>query len=601
MNVAVVSCVYPPEPVVSSRTSADVAAALRAAGDDVTVICPFPSRGVADSTLRRRWRATSDERGITIIRCFSIFSRASTLVSRFAENVSFGITSSLALLRVRKPDVIYMNSWPIVATGLAALVARMRGVPYVVSVQDVYPESLVVQGRAGARAIAFVLRAIDRWIARRAKAMIVLSGGFAAIYREDRGVPRERIHIVPNWLPRDSVSSSDSREIRARFGVRDDDVLVVYAGNIGVAAGVEQLVEEFVKIGDPRIHLLIAGDGARADAVERLARERVHILRPWKDENVMGAADILALPTFGEQSVISVPSKLIAYLLAGKPVIAAVSPKSEVARILSESGAGWSVTMEELAPAIVRMAAEDRTAYGARGREYALEHFTTESSVPRVLEVLHSVSSLAPLGMTTMAKIRAMTAGDVNSVTDVHLAAFPGFFLTFLGRGFLRQLYRGIVDDPSGIAYVAEHDGEIAGFVAGTAIPARFYSRLLRRRFLPFAWHSGLAVLRRPSAIPRVLRAFTKSSDAPPAATGRAEMMSLAVLPAQSGGGLGARLVEAFNAGAAARGAKTVFLTTDAANNESVNRFYVRSGFTLARTFTTPEGRAMNEYERSLA
>lgn len=197
--------------------------------------------------------------------------------------------------------------------------------------------------------------------------------------------------------------------------------------------------------------------------------------------------------------------------------------------------------------------------------------------------------------------IRAMTTADVNAAVDVHLAAFPGFFLSFLGRGFLRQLYRGIVDDPSGIAFVADRDGECVGFVAGTAVPAKFYSRLLRQRFLPFAWHGGLAVLRRPSAARRLLRAFTKSSDAPAAATGRAELMSLAVSPAHREGGLGARLVERFNAEASARGAKIVFLTTDAANNDGVNRFYVRGGFSLVRTFTTPEGRAMNEYERSLA
>lgn len=404
MNVAVVTCVYPPEPVVSSRTSADVAAALRDAGDDVTVICPFPSRpgGVIHQGFRRRWRTKTSEQGITTLRCFSTFSRASTLVSRFAENISFGLTSALALLRVNKPHVIYLNSWPVFATGLAVLVAKLRRVPYVISVQDVYPESLVVQRRSGARVLARVLRTIDRAVARGASALIVLSEGFAAIYRDDRGVPRERIHVVPNWLSRDSVQPSESAgaNVRNRLGLHDDDVLVVYGGNVGVAAGVEQLIEAFAKIADPRIHLLIAGDGARADACERLAREldRVHILRPWKDEDtsaVLSAADILALPTSGEQSVISVPSKLITYLLAGKPILAAVSPQSEVVRILAEAGAGWTVTTDDLAPAIARAASTgkaEREALGARGRQYALEHFTTEVCVGRVLAILRNAA-----------------------------------------------------------------------------------------------------------------------------------------------------------------------------------------------------------------
>jgi len=197
--------------------------------------------------------------------------------------------------------------------------------------------------------------------------------------------------------------------------------------------------------------------------------------------------------------------------------------------------------------------------------------------------------------------IRPMIPSDVNTVVDVHLAAFPGFFLSFLGAGFLRQIYRGILGDASGIAFVADRNGQCVGFVAGTAVPAHFYGRLLRRRFLPFAFHGGLAVLRHPRAASRLLRAFARPSAAPPPTTGLAELMSLGVLPSHREGGLGARLVERFNAEAAARGATTVFLSTDAANNDGVNRFYIRIGFTLARTFTTPEGRAMNEYERSLA
>lgn len=392
MNVAVISCVYPPEPVVSSRTSADVAAALRDGGHAVTVICPFPSRGVAPSRPRRRWRSVDDEAGIRTIRCFSIFSRSSTLVSRFAENLTFGFTSAFALLHLPRPDIVYMNSWPIFATALAALVARLRRVPYVVSVQDVYPESLVVQQRTGARFIAWVLQAIDRWNARGAKALIVLSEGFAAIYRGSRGVPRGRIHIVPNWLRDDAIPSSEPGEVRARFGLDPDDLLVVYGGNIGVAAGVEQLVEAFSRIEDPHVHLLIAGEGSRADTVARLAAssDRVHVLRPWGDESVMAAADILALPTSGDQSAFSVPSKLIAYLLAGRPVIAIAPPQSEVARILTDADAGWSVSAGEFPSAIVRMASENRRLFGERGRAYALRHFTNEVCVPRVLEVLLS-------------------------------------------------------------------------------------------------------------------------------------------------------------------------------------------------------------------
>lgn len=195
--------------------------------------------------------------------------------------------------------------------------------------------------------------------------------------------------------------------------------------------------------------------------------------------------------------------------------------------------------------------------------------------------------------------IRAMTIADVPAVVHVHMEAFPNFFLTFLGRGFLRELYRGIVRDPSGIAFVAERDGAISGFVAGTYEPAGLYRRLLKRRLIPFAWHAGWAFLRKPTAAPRLLRALTKSKSAASSEGRRAELMSLAVLPGNRGGGTGARLVETFVDSARNHGAATVFLTTDAMHNDAVNDFYVRLGFVRSRGFTTPEGRAMNEYEKS--
>jgi ribosomal protein S18 acetylase RimI-like enzyme len=193
-----------------------------------------------------------------------------------------------------------------------------------------------------------------------------------------------------------------------------------------------------------------------------------------------------------------------------------------------------------------------------------------------------------------------MTAADVAAVTAVHLASFPGFFLSFLGPAFLRQLYRGIVDDDSGIALVTERDGRVAGFVAGTAQPPGFYKRLLRRRGWRFALAALLPALRGPRVIPRLLRAFVMPSASAAYGEGTALLMSIAVAPELQSSGAGKALTEGFAAEARTRGSVRVVLTTDRDGNDAVNDFYQRRGFVLSRTFTTPEGRAMNEYSLEL-
>lgn len=188
-----------------------------------------------------------------------------------------------------------------------------------------------------------------------------------------------------------------------------------------------------------------------------------------------------------------------------------------------------------------------------------------------------------------------MTQGDIPAVTEIHLAAFAGFFLSFLGPAFLRELYDGILNDPSGIAFVCENQQQLVGFVAGSDRPSGLYGRLLRQRALRFALASAKAVLRKPEIMPRLIHALDKSEEAA-VPDGMATLMSIAVNPDTQGLGAGKILVNKFLDACRERGVTAVNLTTDANNNAGVNAFYIRQGFKLARTFLTREGRAMNEY-----
>jgi hypothetical protein len=67
--------------------------------------------------------------GFSVIRCFSFLSRKSTMASRLSENVGFAITSSIRVLCVPRPDIIYLNSWVIFGSGLVSAATWIRGIP----------------------------------------------------------------------------------------------------------------------------------------------------------------------------------------------------------------------------------------------------------------------------------------------------------------------------------------------------------------------------------------------------------------------------------------------------------------------------------------
>ena len=102
-----------------------------------------------------------------------------------------------------------------------------------------------------------------------------------------------------------------------------------------------------------------------------------------------------------------------------------------------------------------------------------------------------------------------MQQADVELCVQVHQQAFPGFFLTFLGPSFLKELYSAILLDASGIGFLSEMDGKPLGFVIETSNPTGLYSRLLRKRWWNFGIASLGALAKKPDILPRLLRAFT--------------------------------------------------------------------------------------------
>jgi ribosomal protein S18 acetylase RimI-like enzyme len=192
-----------------------------------------------------------------------------------------------------------------------------------------------------------------------------------------------------------------------------------------------------------------------------------------------------------------------------------------------------------------------------------------------------------------------MATADVPRVVEIHLSAFPGFFLSFLGPRFLRLFYSEAVSLDE-IALVACERATVVGFVLGSVGPGSFFRALLRRRLFEFAFATIPSMLRRPFASLRIARALAKPKQAAKD-MGTATLMSLGVAPASQSLGTGKVLVRSFLEAAAMRGSRRVDLTTDKLDNQRTNDFYAGLGFHVAREIITPERRILNEYEIELS
>jgi glycosyltransferase involved in cell wall biosynthesis len=326
--------------------------------------------------------------------------------------MSFGITSATYLLGCRRPAVIYANSWPVFAASMIAVVARIRKIPLVTSVQDMYPESLYAQGRmSDTNPVARAIRRIDRWVGRNSALLFVAARNFQSAYIEDRGIDAGKIKVVLNWgdAERIKIDPEASADFRRAKGIPSEATLAVYGGNAGVASGLETLVKAFALLRDcTDAYLLIAGEGNNLDRCRQMAEAnghgRVLFHSPWPNKEtalVLGAADMLLLPTRGNQSLASVPSKLISYLFAGRPVLAMAQAEAEIRNMIEAAQCGWVIAPdqpEQAAAALRKIFASDKPTLrrmGESGRLFALKHMSREHSVPYVLNLLAQLAGPA--------------------------------------------------------------------------------------------------------------------------------------------------------------------------------------------------------------
>lgn len=183
----------------------------------------------------------------------------------------------------------------------------------------------------------------------------------------------------------------------------------------------------------------------------------------------------------------------------------------------------------------------------------------------------------------------------ITNLSQLHMKAFPRFFLTQLGLPFLKTLYKSYVEDENSGILVAEINGKLVGFIAYSNDYSRFYKELVKRHLMRFGYCSFLAVLRHPSFSKRLLGAFKKSDEVKKEET-YVELASICVNSKVGNHGVGSQLIQYLKDITDFTIYTYINLETDACNNDAVNYFYVRNGFELAREYVTAEGRKMNEY-----
>jgi len=395
---------YKPEPVTQPGW---IVAALQRRGVRVEVLTGvpnYPSGQVLDGY--RPWTLRSEMvEGVRVHRTPLYPSHDTRALRRFANYASWALSSTLfGQGPLSRSDVALVYSSPATAATAAMFSSILGRTPYVLIVQDVWPDTIFSSGFLGeriSRILHPLVNALVQWTYRWAAHVVVTSPGMRELLTS-RGVPAEKIDLVYNWVDEEiPVAHFAIPGLRARLAVRADDFLLMYAGNHGAVQGLDVVVRAVGQLAtDGGPHLVLIGDGVEKDALQRLAAEvgrgHVHFVEPQPKELIQALteesdAQVVSLadkPLFQ----ITTPSKLQSVLAAGKPVL--VHASGDAAEIVLQAGAGLTAAagdVEGLSAAIRQMAVagpQNLLRWGQNGRAYYEEQMAESVGARRVIDLL---------------------------------------------------------------------------------------------------------------------------------------------------------------------------------------------------------------------
>lgn len=401
MRILISSLNYAPEPTGIGKYSGQMAAWLAGRGHDVHVVAapPYYPWWRVEPSYRGRGYRTESLDGVRVYRA-PIYVRGGKEVStavRLLTESSFTLTSVLPWVRLAwaRPrfDVVVAVVPPLQSALWPALYAWARRAPLLIHVQDLQVDAAVRLGffRRSRGLTSALYRAEAALLQRATRVTTVTEQMRQRIIA--KGLKANRVGVFPNWADvGPAPPSSGGNRIRRELGLRDEQVLVLYSGNMGEKQGlglVLDVAQAFAT--DPNVVFAFFGNGASRSALERKAdaRELTNVLFrdlvPAADLPVLLAAgDIHLVPQRRDAADLLMPSKVANIMSAGRPFIATCDEGTALAEVVSESGGGVRIAPDDaggLVIAIKELAADasGRKRMGKDGQRYACETLSRDA------------------------------------------------------------------------------------------------------------------------------------------------------------------------------------------------------------------------------
>lgn len=340
------------------------------------------------------------------------YSKTSFVKRRF-QDVAYGRAAAEAIAKAR-PDLVISGNTPTECQAAIHAAAKASGAAFVYWCQDFYSiaasKILARKLPVAGHAIGLYYKTLERTQMLNSEALVLITEDFSVQTRK-WGIPDDRLHVIPNWGVIDQLPVLPKDNAWAREHDLVDKLVFLYSGTLGLKHNPDFLAALALRHKeDPRVRVVVnaSGSGLEALRAEKTAKNIDNLLilglQPIERfAEVLATADVFAAVLERDAGVFSVPSKVLSYLCAGRPILLAAPAENLAARNVAQAGCGEIVEPEDMTgwlAAADRLASDPalRARQGAAGRAFAEANFsvtTVGDRFERVFEAALAQKSAA--------------------------------------------------------------------------------------------------------------------------------------------------------------------------------------------------------------
>lgn len=413
MRLLLLPAYYYPEKAASLYLSDNRNEAFAQAGMDMIVFVPTPCRGISAEErkeyCKKKHRVEKLYGGKMILYRFSLYAEGTIPVMRAFCYVLCWIKQLNRGLFAHDIDVVYLASTPPIQGVMGGLLKKIKGVPFVYNLQDIFPDSMAGTGLARKGGLIWKIgRLIENFTYKHADKIIVISEDFKKNIMA-KGVPEDKIVVIYNWVDQNKVVDVPREENKLfdAYGLDRSKFYITYNGNIGLTQNMDMLLDVAKELQEEYedIHFVLVGNGAYLDEVKRKVADQqldnVHLLpfQPYEDiSHVFSLGDaslVISKPGVGANSV---PSKTWSIMSASRPVLANFD-ENELKTIIENNHCGIFTKAgdkDAFKESILTLYNHRELCkeYGHNGRKFVLDNLTREVGTQKYVDVIKEVCGI---------------------------------------------------------------------------------------------------------------------------------------------------------------------------------------------------------------